>query len=118
MRNFVMMTILALGATVATAQTAIGNAAGTSLVPATGAASVAAPVAAAPTGAPANTAAELAKIKYQTAIVCRSSVETGSLIAKKKTCLTRKQWAYVSDENERTARQFVADNTTKQGGPN
>lgn len=62
---------------------------------------------------PAKTPAELAKIKYQTEIVCHTSIETGSLIAKHKTCLTRKQWAYVNEENQRQARRFVEDNTGK-----
>lgn len=116
MRNFVLMTILAFGASAATAQTSVGNTSGTTLAPANSAVAAVTPGGVAPTGDPTNTAAELAKVKYQTAVVCRTSVETGSLIAKKKTCLTRKQWQYVSDENERTARRFVEDNTTKQGG--
>lgn len=119
MRNFGMIAVVALAATAATAQTPVGNSAGTPLAPAAVIAP-STPSAAAPTVAPpaGPTAAELAKIKYQTAIVCRTSIETGSLIAKKKTCLTRKQWEYVSDENQKTARRFVEDNTTKQGGPN
>lgn len=119
MRNFGMIAVVALAATAATAQTPVGNPVGTTLAQAA-AVAPSTPSAAAPTVAPpaGPTAAELAKIKYQTAIVCRTSIETGSLIAKKKTCLTRKQWEYVSDENQKTARRFVEDNTTKQGGPN
>ncbi len=120
MRNFGMMAVSAVVATIATAQTTVGNVAGTSLAPASGAIAPSDPPAAAPAVAPSSgpTAAELAKIKYQTAIVCRTSIETGSLIAKKKTCLTRKQWEYVNDENQKTARRFVEDNTTKQGSRN
>jgi hypothetical protein len=69
-------------------------------------------VAAAPAVAE-KTPEELAKIKYQSEIVCHTSIETGSLIAKHKTCLTRKQWAYVNEENQRQARKFVEDNTGK-----
>ncbi len=116
MRKFVMMNMLALGATAATAQTAVGNPPGNTLAPATGAVTTA-PAVGASAGdmVAAKSAADLAKIKYQTAPVCKTTIETGSLIAKKKTCLTRKQWQYVNDENERTARRFVEENTTKQG---
>ena len=118
MPNFGMMAVLALVATAATAHTTSGNPAGTTLAPDTGAIAPSTPPAVVPAVAPSPgpTVAELAKIKYQTVIVCRTSIETGSLIAKKKTCLTRKQWEYVSDENQKTARRFVEDNTNKQGG--
>ena len=108
----------ALTATVAMAQTAaVATLPGTTLAPATGLAAPAGTPAGATVGdmVPVKTPAELAKIKYQTEIVCKTTVETGSLIAKKKTCLTRKQWQYVNDENERDARKFVQDNTTKPG---
>ena len=114
-----LFAMAALGAGDAAAQTApvIANPPGNTLAPATGAvAPTNAPVGA--TGGdmvPAKTPAELAKIKYQTELVCKTSVEIGSLIAKRKTCLTRKQWQYVNDENERDARKFVQDNTSKPG---
>lgn len=103
-------------ATAAAAQTAPSS--GNPLAPATG---TLAP-ANAPLGAtggdmvPAKTPAELAKIKYQTEIVCKTSVETGSLIARRKTCLTRKQWQYVNDQNERDARRLVEDNSGRPSG--
>ncbi len=108
-----------LAAAAAGAQTA-GNPPGNTLAPATGAVSTApAPVPAAPVGdmGPAKTPAELKTIKYNTEVVCKTTGETGSLIAKHKTCLTRKQWQYVADENQREAYKFVQDNTTRQGGP-
>jgi hypothetical protein len=107
-------------ATAAAAQTAVGNPPGNTLAPATGTvATTPAPPPAAPAGdmVAAKTPAQLKAEKYKTEIVCKSEAETGSLIAKKKTCLTRKQWEYVKDENERTARDFVHDNTSRPGSP-
>jgi len=75
-----------------------------------------APVApAAPATAVAPTVAPVATMTpadvYKTQIVCRSEVETGSLMKKRKTCLTRKQWAYVNDQHESYARKLVDDST-------
>ena len=102
----------------AAAAQSLGNPPGNTLAPATGTVAPPAPPVAAPPGdkLPAQTPAELAKIKYQTEVVCKTSVETGSLIARHKTCLTRKQWQYVNDENERSARKIVEDNMGKPGG--
>lgn len=47
---------------------------------------------------------------YKAQVVCRSEVETGSLMKKRKTCLTWKQWAYVNDQHESAARKVVEDN--------
>jgi hypothetical protein len=55
---------------------------------------------------------------YKSQVVCRSEQETGSLVKKHKTCLTRKQWAYVNDQHENYARKMVDDNMGRPpGGP-
>lgn len=105
--------------TTATAQTALGNPPGNTVAPATGNVTTTATLPpAAPAGdmVPAKTPAQLVAERYKTEIVCKTSVETGSLIARHKTCLTRKQWQYVNDENEREARKLVADNTNRPNG--
>ena len=43
-------------------------------------------------------------------IICRSTLETGSLVKKHKTCLTSKQWRYVTDVSSADARRIVDDN--------
>ncbi len=117
MKTMVAGTLLAM-ATAATAQS-VGNPPGNTLAPATGAVTT---VPATPPAAPAGdkvaatTPAQPAADKYKTEIVCKTSVETGSLVARHKTCLTRKQWQYVNDENERLARKMVEDNTNRPGG--
>lgn len=45
--------------------------------------------------------------------ICRASVETGSLIKKRKTCLTKAQWVAVDDQHEREAHKMIEDNTGK-----
>jgi hypothetical protein len=104
--------VLAVAAT-ATAQTSVGNPPGNTLAPATGTVTATpAPPPAAPAGdmVAAKTPEQIRAEKYKTEVVCKTAVETGSLIARHKTCLTRAQWQYVSDENERQARKLVEDN--------
>lgn len=109
------MLATAMLATAAGAQTSVGNPPGNTLAPTTGTVAPPSPPPAAPTGdmVPANTPAQLAAEKYKTEIVCKTSVETGSLIARKKTCLTRKQWQYVNNQNEDFARKLMMDNMGK-----
>jgi hypothetical protein len=110
--------LLAATAT-AMAQTAVGNPPGNTLAPATGTVTATpAPPPAAPAGdmAATKTPAQIAAEKYKTEVVCKTSIETGSLIARHKTCLTRKQWQYVNEENERTARKLVEDNMGRPTG--
>ena len=45
--------------------------------------------------------------------ICRASVETGSLIKKRKTCLTRAQWVALDDQHEREAKKMIEDNTIR-----
>jgi len=118
-RSTIWAAIMGSGIATAAFTQTTANPPGNTLAPATG---VTAP-ASTPVGAsggdmvPAGTPAKVAAQKYKTDVVCKTTVETGSLIARHKTCLTRKQWQYVNDENEREAYKFVQDNTTKQGGP-
>jgi hypothetical protein len=53
---------------------------------------------------------------YKTVVVCRSDIETGSLVKRHKACLTRKQWQYVNDEHEREARKVVEGGTGRPVG--
>lgn len=46
-------------------------------------------------------------------IICHSSVETGSLVRRKKVCLTRKQWSYVNDTNHDQAQRYVDDSRSR-----
>jgi hypothetical protein len=48
--------------------------------------------------------------------VCRKEKTIGSLIATKKTCHTRAQWAYIDDTNQAFSRDLVDSTRTKQGG--
>lgn len=64
--------------------------------------------------APTLTAAQI----HANEVVCKTEQETGSLVKKHKTCLTRKQWAYVNDQHESYARKMVDDNMGRPpGGP-
>jgi predicted transglutaminase-like cysteine proteinase len=62
--------------------------------------------AAAPAAAPVDKSQE---------VVCRREKETGSLVKARKTCLTRRQWAYVQDANQQVARQ-LNDSTMSRPG--
>ncbi|MGI4880610.1 MAG: hypothetical protein ACRYG4_24360 [Janthinobacterium lividum] len=48
--------------------------------------------------------------RYKTENVCRSSIETGSLVTKRKSCLTRKQWEYVDQAHREEARKMMMEN--------
>ncbi|UAJ10349.1 hypothetical protein [Polymorphobacter megasporae] len=66
--------------------------------------------------APAAPAALTPAEVYKSQVVCKTEQETGSLVKKHKTCLTRKQWAYVNDQHESYARKMVDDNTSHPSG--
>ncbi|WP_310476235.1 hypothetical protein, partial [Sandarakinorhabdus sp.] len=53
-----------------------------------------------------TTAASPAAIDKNKEVVCKREKETGSLVKAKRTCLTREQWAYVSDTNQQFARDL------------
>jgi len=46
-------------------------------------------------------------------VICKSEIETGSLIKHRKQCFTAKQWRYVNDQHEAEARHIVQDGTGK-----
>ena len=48
-------------------------------------------------------------------LICRTSIATGSLIAKHKQCLTKAQWRYVDDAHETEARRLMLENMSKPG---
>ena len=75
-----------------------------------------APVAVAAPGAPVvKPVAIPIKTAVVEPIICHSSIETGSLVRRKKVCLTRKQWSYVNDTNHDQAQQLIDDNRSKGG---
>lgn len=49
-------------------------------------------------------------------IVCRKDKVIGSLVATKKTCHSRAQWAYIDDTNQAFSRDLVDSTRTKPGG--
>lgn len=48
--------------------------------------------------------------------ICRASTETGSLIKKRKACLTRAQWKAVDDQHEQEAHKMIQESTTRPKG--
>lgn len=48
-------------------------------------------------------------------LICKSSVATGSLIAKRKQCLTKAQWRYVDDVQRQQNQDLFDDQRSKQG---
>ena len=46
-------------------------------------------------------------------LICRSAIETGSLIQRHKQCLTKAQWRYVDDQHETAARKLMEDSMSK-----
>ncbi|UAJ10348.1 hypothetical protein [Polymorphobacter megasporae] len=48
-------------------------------------------------------------------LICHSSIETGSLIQRRKQCLTKSQWRYVEDVQDQQNRQLLDDQRSKQG---
>ncbi|OYU13875.1 MAG: hypothetical protein CFE37_13845 [Alphaproteobacteria bacterium PA4] len=49
-------------------------------------------------------------------MVCRKDKETGSLVKTKKTCHTRRQWAYIDETNSKFARDLADDTRTRPAG--
>lgn len=48
-------------------------------------------------------------------MVCRRQLETGSLVRAKRQCHTRRQWAYLDEQNQTSARQLVDDTRSRPG---
>ena len=77
-----------------------------------GLSSVAEPAAPAPTAPVAATEATDPMDK----MVCRRILETGSLVRGKRECHTKRQWAYLDEQHQNSARQLVDDTRTRPGG--
>jgi hypothetical protein len=50
-------------------------------------------------------------------LICKKSLETGSLVKKTKVCLTREQWARSARGNEQYARELAEDLRPKSAPP-
>ena len=81
------------------------------------------PMPEAPSAPPAPAAAPTVAVRIVPAtplpaaqpLICKSSIETGSLIAKRKQCLTKAQWRYVDDLQRQQTQQLFDDQRTKPG---
>lgn len=51
-------------------------------------------------------------------MVCRRHAETGSLIRSKRECHTKRQWAYLDEQNQIAARTMVDDGRSKGSNGN
>lgn len=49
-------------------------------------------------------------------IICKKSLDTGSLVRKTKQCFTKAEWDRLSESQRTGAQKMVLDLTTKQGG--
>ena len=49
-------------------------------------------------------------------IICKKSLDTGSLVRKTKQCYTKAEWDRISESQRTGAQKMVQDLTTKQGG--
>jgi hypothetical protein len=78
------------------------------------AAMIAAPgLAETPAPAPAPAAAAPAAIEK---LICRSRLETGSLVKRKRTCLTAAQWRYADEANNSAAAKMIQDHASATAG--
>ena len=81
------------------------------------AAPVTAPVGTAPAVAPPTTkSAEAAADDRANEMICRKTLETGSLVKQRKICHTRSQWAYIEQESRRLGQQLILDAQQRQTG--
>jgi hypothetical protein len=48
-------------------------------------------------------------------LICKSSIETGSLIKRHRQCLSQAQWRYIDDVSHQQNQQLFDDQRTKQG---
>jgi hypothetical protein len=58
---------------------------------------------------PAQTAAPTADAAEDNKIICKREAELGSLVRKKKTCLTRAEWKRVAEGAQDTTRRLQAE---------
>ena len=66
-----------------------------------------------PTAPPATAAAAADPMDK---MVCRRQAETGSLVRAKRECHTRRQWAYLDEQNQTAARNLVDDTRSRPNG--
>lgn len=79
---------------------------------------VLAALAAATLGAPAPASEPPVALPPAEKMICKSQLQTGSLVARKKLCLTRAQWKYLNEQNESAARRMVEDGQSRlEGNP-
>ncbi len=76
---------------------------------------IVAAAASAQTGIPVVTSPAAPPAAVPEKIICKTELETGSLVKRTKTCFTRKQWNYVNEQHERAARKLVEDGTGRPG---
>lgn len=113
MKPIIMVAVTLIAVAAAAQLPVTGNSPASTLARPTGGTSpTTLPLASAVSDPVTKTAAQLTAEKYRTQVVCRSTVETGSLIARHKACLTRKQWQYVDDAHETEARRMM-DNMSR-----
>lgn len=78
---------------------------------------IAAPAGAAPATAPPTIkTAEAAADDRANEMICRKTLETGSLVKQRKICHTRSQWAYIEQESRRLGQQLILDAQIRQTG--
>jgi hypothetical protein len=68
------------------------------------------------TATSAPTAAQPKPVNPEDQMVCRRVKETGSLVKSKKTCHTRRQWAYIDDVGQNIGRDLIDESRTRQSG--
>jgi hypothetical protein len=49
-------------------------------------------------------------------LICKKEAEIGSLVKRKKTCLTQAQWKQVIESNQRGARRMIEEATGRPSG--
>jgi CO/xanthine dehydrogenase Mo-binding subunit len=49
-------------------------------------------------------------------LICKKQLETGSLVKKKKTCLTAEQWKRVAEGSQAMTERMQDESRTKQSG--
>ena len=64
------------------------------------------------------TAADQSPVVDDQEIVCKKTLETGSLVKKTKQCFTKAEWARIAESQRTGAQKLIQDLTTKPAGGN
>ena len=64
------------------------------------------------------TAADQSPVVDDQEIVCKKTLETGSLVKKTKQCFTKAEWARIAESQRTGAQKLIHDLTTKKGDNN